>query len=93
MGITEWTVGILVFNIIVVILLIGTSDLIISNYNTDIIEDSNMTSTDTIDANDLNFIEKFFWSIAGLPFYISLILSIPNIIFAIVILNWIRGVN
>ena len=84
----DWAVGILVYNIGVVILLVGMSSLLADDsdvsFDTSDLNDINQSAFDTTSIPtkaDLSVFQRFSYSLGGLPFYINVILMIPNLIF------------
>jgi len=93
MSLTKWAVGIIVFDLLVVLLLISMGARIATEYNNELVQNPEYSSSDSIDIASLGFFDKISWSITGLPWYISTIMLIPNIILAIVLVGYLRGVN
>ena len=93
MSLTKWAVGIIVFDLLVVLLLISMGARIATEYNNELVQNPEYSSSDSIDISTLGFFDKISWSITGLPWYISTIMLIPNIILAIVFVGYLRGVN
>jgi len=93
MSLTKWAVGIIVFDLLVVLLLISMGTRIATEYNNELVQNPEYSSSDSIDISTLGFFDKISWSITGLPWYISTIMLIPNIILAIVLVGYLRGVN
>lgn len=102
MSLINWTIGVSVFNILVIILLVGIGDY----YSSDVaiggtdLDDYNLSavtdlqaSGSSVTASDFSMIDKLFFSLSGLPFYISFLLSIPTLIYVVIVILYIRGVN
>ena len=99
MGMFHWAVGLLVYNIVVFIALIGLSPLLATDpvFNTtDNVAEFNQSAFDDssipTDA-DVSVLTRFSASISGLPWYIDLILFIPNFIYVLLLIFWLRGTN
>ena len=93
MSLTKWAVGILVFDLFMIILLTGMGTKIASDYNNELTQNPEYDTDDVIDIDDLGFFDKISWSISGLPWYIDAVLLIPNLIAGIIFAMYLRGVN
>ena len=102
MTLTNWTVGVTVYNILIIIFLIGISSFYTaSDINADEFtpENANISmgaSLDdagvTPDVSQLSIFDKFAYTITGMPWWVNILLLLPNIIYGIIIINWVRGV-
>ena len=102
MSLTNWTVGVTAYNILIIIFLISissfytASDIDASEFSPDnvnvsmgaAIGDSGVAP----DISQLSIFDKFAYTVTGMPWYVNVLLLLPNIIYGIIIINWVRGV-
>jgi len=93
MSLTTWSIGLITYNLIIIIFLIGISSVYDSShdYTTLDLDDYNVSAPHSY--TDLNILQKFGYTLSGIPWYISILLILPNIIAAIIIIMYIRGVR
>jgi len=103
MGLTEWTVGLGVFQILIVILLVGVGsefkqsavDLGTATLISDSIKNATVSEFNliTVVGDFVGIVENFFFAIDGLPFWVDFIMFLPSLILLIIIFMYVRGVS
>lgn len=94
MSLIKWAVGLLAFQIVIVILLIGIAP-IFSNatFSDEEVVEMGFNSSSTIDVSDLGMFDKFSYSVDNLPFPLNYLIWFPVVIGVIIGLAYLRGVN
>lgn len=95
MSLAKWAVGLLAFQIIIVILLIGIAPIFSDNveYDSDSVSASGINSSSAVSYSDMGLFDKFTFSVGGLPFPMNYAVFFPTIIGVVLGIMWIRGVS
>jgi len=103
MGLTEWTVGLGVFQILMVILLIGiggefkqsavdtgTATLLSDTIKNQTLDDFNLI---TVVGDFVGIVENFFFAVGGLPWWVDFLMFMPLFILIVIVFMYARGVS
>ncbi len=85
-------IGLVIFQMLVVVFLVGISEKYVSDHNLKLIE-AGFDSDDVVNFDNLDIFDKFSYTLQGLPWYIDIITFIPSVMFIILGIVWLRGVN
>lgn len=94
MSLVKWAVGLIVFQMLIVVFLIGIAPMYAeATYDSSDISTGDINSSQTFDNSDLGILESFTYTVSSFSWYVDFILLIPSIVSGILVLLYIRGVN
>jgi len=103
MGLTEWAVGLVTFQILIVVFLVGIGaefkQSAIDAGDADLISESirNQTTEDfnalTAIGDFVGILENFYFAVSGLPLWANILTAMPILILTIIIFMYARGVS